>query len=319
VFSSHCLTHAWGKLGHELVAELGSELAQETAFFRSNSFAMRVQTNTPDNVWKVGASRNLESTTHWFEPDSYSQDPNDFILFPRQYTQALSQFGEARLNKNGTAPWRILQTYDEAVTALQSQNWVKALQMAGVMSHYIGDLSQPLHVTVNFDGQLTNQKGIHSFFESTNLGRFDRTELKNQIKSYAQTLLASPRFLQHFEGKVVDVAFNSVLRSYQDKNEVLSIDQRLGRNTEGSRAQISIAVRRMADAAATLALILDRMWISSGLRNSPAKTIEVPVPAFLNPVYYDEGTLRRRALNHFMKTTSFGNAGDVEIPDCQTP
>ncbi len=35
------------------------------------------------------------------------------------------------------------------------------------LAHYIEDANVPLHTTNNYDGQLTNQKGIHALWEST--------------------------------------------------------------------------------------------------------------------------------------------------------
>ncbi|MCE3281638.1 MAG: hypothetical protein K0Q66_375, partial [Chitinophagaceae bacterium] len=37
---------------------------------------------------------------------------------------------------------------------------------AADIGHYIGDAHVPLHTTLNYDGQLTNQKGLHSLWES---------------------------------------------------------------------------------------------------------------------------------------------------------
>ncbi|MGC6428813.1 MAG: hypothetical protein ACON4Y_05945 [Flavobacteriales bacterium] len=34
------------------------------------------------------------------------------------------------------------------------------------LGHYIADANVPLHTTINYDGQLTGQKGIHAFWES---------------------------------------------------------------------------------------------------------------------------------------------------------
>src|SRR6185436_9666885 len=34
------------------------------------------------------------------------------------------------------------------------------------LAHYIGDAHVPLHTSVNYDGQLTNQKGLHALWES---------------------------------------------------------------------------------------------------------------------------------------------------------
>jgi hypothetical protein len=38
---------------------------------------------------------------------------------------------------------------------------------AADLGHYIADANVPLHTTVNYDGQLTNQKGLHNLWEST--------------------------------------------------------------------------------------------------------------------------------------------------------
>ena len=34
------------------------------------------------------------------------------------------------------------------------------------MGHYIGDAHVPLHTTENYNGKMTNQRGIHGFWES---------------------------------------------------------------------------------------------------------------------------------------------------------
>ena len=41
-----------------------------------------------------------------------------------------------------------------------------AVQLAGIMSHYVGDLTQPHHCSADFDGWLTGQGGFHVYFES---------------------------------------------------------------------------------------------------------------------------------------------------------
>jgi hypothetical protein len=50
--------------------------------------------------------------------------------------------------------------------AFRSQNKDSILFYASDLGHYISDAHVPLHTTVNYDGQLTNQKGIHSLWES---------------------------------------------------------------------------------------------------------------------------------------------------------
>ena len=38
--------------------------------------------------------------------------------------------------------------------------------MSADIGHYLADANVPLHTSENYDGQLTNQKGIHGFWES---------------------------------------------------------------------------------------------------------------------------------------------------------
>ena len=40
------------------------------------------------------------------------------------------------------------------------------LQLSAEIGHYIGDAHVPLHTTMNYNGQLTGQIGIHAFWES---------------------------------------------------------------------------------------------------------------------------------------------------------
>ena len=42
----------------------------------------------------------------------------------------------------------------------------KILYLSADIGHYIGDLHVPLHSTENYDGQFTNQSGIHALWES---------------------------------------------------------------------------------------------------------------------------------------------------------
>lgn len=49
--------------------------------------------------------------------------------------------------------------------AFRNKKKTEILFLAGDLGHYIADAHMPLHTTVNTDGQLTGQNGIHSFWE----------------------------------------------------------------------------------------------------------------------------------------------------------
>jgi 5-methylcytosine-specific restriction endonuclease McrA len=50
--------------------------------------------------------------------------------------------------------------------AFRSRNKDSILFYSIDLAHYIGDANVPLHTSLNYDGQLTNQKGLHSLWES---------------------------------------------------------------------------------------------------------------------------------------------------------
>jgi hypothetical protein len=52
------------------------------------------------------------------------------------------------------------------VKALKHRDSLKILKYSPALGHYIGDSLVPFHTTHNHNGQLTNQAGIHAFWES---------------------------------------------------------------------------------------------------------------------------------------------------------
>jgi hypothetical protein len=193
------------------------------------------------------------------------------------------------VEENGSAPWRSEQFFSQTVRALQSGNWEESLQWAGVMSHYVGDLSQPLHVTKNFDGADTNQVGIHKWFESTNINSRNASDLTQRVQLAAETLLSSPTYLAQFDASmsVSRIEFNSAARSFAKAEKLLALDQAAPRtNSPSGNAEslFEMAVERLADGAATYALLLDRAWKASGAEDQ-ALPVKPGVPEWEPPVY----------------------------------
>ena len=177
---------------------------------------------------------------------------------------------------NGTGPWRIMQLYRMAVDAFKSGDNKAALEYAGAMSHYIGDLSQPLHVSENYDGQKTGNTGIHSWFETQNIT--DEMAIRSVVAERTQILLKDPQFQMQLQGDLMDVLLNEVSRSILYRDQILKNDTSLGRKTpEGKAAQLDLAEDRMADGAAVLATVLDRLWRDAGVSlNATPVPIEDP-------------------------------------------
>ena len=283
VFSSQLL--AWGATGHQIVAYVGASLATEgLAFWQANADGMRQLSTVPDRVWKSLPTSSTEKPNHFFQADAYVADINssELMSFPKSYADAVTKYGDKTVVVNGTAPWRIRQFYKLATAALQANDASLALQYAGVMSHYIGDLSQPLHVSENFNGQLTGNSGIHSYFETTILK--NETQLRADVMLRAKALLKDPAFLAQFNSDLSDTVLSETSRSIRFRDQILQTDTRLGRSAAGAAAQLELAKDRMADGAATMAIVLSHLWKDGG-QNLNASPIAVMDPAWVAPVF----------------------------------
>lgn len=63
-------------------------------------------------------------------------------------------------------PWVIQYHYYWLVKAFKAHDTTAILKTSANIGHYIADAHVPLHLTMNYDGQLTHQEGIHALWES---------------------------------------------------------------------------------------------------------------------------------------------------------
>lgn len=106
-----------------------------------------------------------EGEKHYIDIDYY-EHALPFDTLPRSYSKAINKYGKDTLHAYGIVPWNIQWTLKSLTEAFATNNEQKILKFAAEIGHYIGDAHVPLHVTANYNGQLTNQHGIHGFLES---------------------------------------------------------------------------------------------------------------------------------------------------------
>lgn len=105
-----------------------------------------------------------EAEKHFIDADAYG-DSAVFKL-PRYWNQAIENFTEEELRSNGIGPWNVYHTKIQLTEAFKRKDVKAILRLSADLGHYIGDMHVPLHTTKNYNGQLTNQYGIHGFWES---------------------------------------------------------------------------------------------------------------------------------------------------------
>jgi hypothetical protein len=305
---------AWGDLGHRIVAKVGAQLSEDgDLFWGANLEPLMTFANTPDFMWKRGNTSADEKPTHWFQFDVYSPSGTKLPTMFESYASVVKKYSEPFVVENGTGLWRIQQFYLSAKEAIERGDTETGLQWAGAMAHYVGDLSQPLHVTHNYDGQLTNQKGIHSWFESVNLERGGAADVEASVFAKARVLLDSKEFRAQASGDLMRAVLLESQRSAQFIDTVLQNDKKLGRTGKGSEVQLDLAIDRIADGAASYALLLSRLWKEGGQQDK-AVAYKPGQPEWQAPDF--SRTLGEESLSSSASFASFSSRAASSVQDC---
>jgi hypothetical protein len=105
-----------------------------------------------------------EAPRHYIDIDKYGTYPYDSL--PRKWNDAIAKFSEDTLNAHGIVPWWVQTMLQRLTNAFKEKHQAKILKLSAEIGHYIADAHVPLHASSNHNGQYTNQKGIHGFWES---------------------------------------------------------------------------------------------------------------------------------------------------------
>ena len=157
------LTSGWGFLVHRTVNQLAvyEQPRDLRVFFHANMEYIVRHSVRPD------LRRNEDS----------SEDKKHFINFeafgdsaawkmPFSWNDAVRMYTKDTLLKYGYVPYHIIAIKERLTNAFKNLLKDSILFYAADLAHYIADAHVPLHTTVNYDGQLSNQKGLHSLWES---------------------------------------------------------------------------------------------------------------------------------------------------------
>ena len=85
-------------------------------------------------------------------------------LFNRRNTKVLRFVDQ--FSHQGILPYHLESMFFQLRKAFKDEDPEKVLRLSADYGHYIADGHVPLHTTVNYNGQLTDQVGIHAFWES---------------------------------------------------------------------------------------------------------------------------------------------------------
>jgi hypothetical protein len=150
---------AWGDKGHRVVSSLAlrSLPPQPRAWFAGREADMADHASDPDH-WKQDKK---EGPRHFLDMEPYG-DPEHL---PRTLEEAQARVG-ADYYRLGVVPWIIQDRWRDLVDAFRAGDPDKVAFATAILGHYVADAHVPLHTTTNHDGQYTDQRGVHSRWES---------------------------------------------------------------------------------------------------------------------------------------------------------
>ncbi len=169
------MAFGWGELGHRLVAEYGTPLADPKTLANCHVTAAQLvsHTNDPDKIWRQQKFMHPhEADMHFFHVD---RQPTDW-----------RKRGEAQDTKQGRLIYHIWDFVEEAARLRKAGKWDKLAEYLYGLSHYVGDLTQPLHLHHDYDGEAAGLPDLHSQFETKMINRFEsevRAGLKARLAS----------------------------------------------------------------------------------------------------------------------------------------
>lgn len=264
---------AWGFDGHRFIAQEAIPLLPGAIrpFFEKHRVVFMEHSIDPD-LWR-SAGFEEEPPRHFVDLDAFGAYPFDAL--PRDYDAAVKKFGKEMVDKNGLLPWRTAEVYGWLVRAFEraGQGQPYAFDdikfFSAVLAHYVSDAHVPFHAIVNYDGQLTNQRGIHSRFESELFSRFRPTLA---IKPVARAPIRNAR----------DFIFDTLIESATLTGPILQADRQAvaGKEEYGDAyfEQFFAAVRptlerRLSEAASAVAALVTGAWEQAG---KPAIPLDPP-------------------------------------------
>jgi hypothetical protein len=157
------LVYCWGFYGHKSINRIAVyTLPTELAGFYKQHIEY-VTSHAVDPDMRRYAVKE-EAPRHYIDIDHYGENPFDNV--PKKWDEAVEKFTEDTLQAYGIVPWHVERMYFKLVSAFKKKDIPYILKTSADIGHYIADAHVPLHTTENYNGQLTNQKGIHGFWES---------------------------------------------------------------------------------------------------------------------------------------------------------
>lgn len=270
------LAFAWGNEGHRLINRLAAETLPDSVpgFLRSDAAVAEIEYLGPEpDRWRSRAEPELsaaQAPEHFIdlEPaDALGPLPRNRLDFEAKVFAA----GQ-RPEKIGLQPWEATEVWERLKAALREYRALAAagkstreveaaaLFYAGWLGHYVGDASQPLHTTIQYNGWTgpnpngyTTAHEIHWQFE----GPFVAA---NEHEADVRPKMTEPKVI---EGDIFDNYVKYIRHTNMFVERVYQLDKAGGFVGAGSAESREFTAERLAAGASMLRDMILTAWVDS--------------------------------------------------------
>lgn len=154
---------SWGTFGHEHIdrASVFALPQPLQTFFYNHIDFITLESTIPD-LRKYTINDKAENPRHYIDMENYG----NLDSLPLTMADAKAKYDDKFLSQNGMLLWYVPELMEKLTKAFKEKRKTEILFIAADLGHYLGDAHMPLHTSANYDGQKTDQKGIHALWES---------------------------------------------------------------------------------------------------------------------------------------------------------
>ena len=200
---------AWGFKPHKLMNQnaIFTLPADLSVFYKKHHYQIREYAINADKRVYIDPA---ESPRHFIDLDRWDQ--HDSIQIP--WNKAKEKYQEKYLISRGIVPWQIEKSYRQLKKAFFEKDIERIIKISADLGHYVADAHVPLHTSSNYNGQLTDQIGIHALWETRLPERY----------SNKYSLYVGPAV---YIDDVLGFAWQAVLESHSLLDSVLKVEKDL--------------------------------------------------------------------------------------------
>ncbi|MSS73267.1 MAG: hypothetical protein EXS64_17525 [Candidatus Latescibacteria bacterium] len=232
----------WGAEGHKLIATKAVEVLplELRPLFEGRLQDLRRLSVEPDELWKDqkqwDAHPEWKNRSNWHFLDiDHFHFKYPFREFPRTRPGADSLYARADSlyagrGNAGYLPWTIADFYRALVDAYKKGDPEAIIQNAGLLSHFAGDASMPLHATRNYDGLYSGnikykvKSGEPGYPDRSVHERFELALVDLNLGRYGEGI----RIVDADRKSLTDIlsgAFDFIVESYFQTDRIIAADK----------------------------------------------------------------------------------------------